>query len=121
MLSNLRYHGSLTFSPRVVSVFKYQLPPLVLIFLFPLTAPQLPFMYISDAAFKLWTQGDLARVEDIFGEDIIYPSNPFHHARTLAHRALVRSRLKRCDVAIEDAKKVNSGYLSRHVVLTITR
>ncbi|KAI9569853.1 hypothetical protein HD554DRAFT_2170850 [Boletus coccyginus] len=65
----------------------------------------LPFMYISDAAFKLWTQGDLTRVEELFADDIIHPSNPSHHARALAHRALVRSRLKRCDMAIDDAKK----------------
>ncbi|KAI9569819.1 WD40-repeat-containing domain protein [Boletus coccyginus] len=65
----------------------------------------LPFMYISDAAFKLWTQGDWVRVEELLGEDIIYPSNPFHHARALALRALVRTRLKRCDIAIDDAKK----------------
>jgi len=77
-------------------------------------------MCISDAAFKLWTQGDLVRVEELFGEDIIHPSNSLHHARALAHRALVRTRLKQCDMAIEDAKKVNSGHLSYHIVLTIT-
>ncbi|KAI9569842.1 hypothetical protein HD554DRAFT_2327801 [Boletus coccyginus] len=35
----------------------------------------------------------------------MHRSTPFHHARALAHRALVRSRLKQCDMAIEDAKK----------------
>jgi len=78
-------------------------------------------MYVSDAAFKLWMQGDLARVEELFGEDIIHTSNPFHHARALAHRALVRARLKRRDMAIDDAKKVTLTHLSPHVVLTITR
>jgi len=78
-------------------------------------------MYISDAAFELWTQGDLARVKELFGEDIIHPSNPFHHARALAHRALVRTRLKQCDMAIDDAKKVTLTHLSPHIVLTIAR
>ncbi|KAI9569839.1 hypothetical protein HD554DRAFT_2313201 [Boletus coccyginus] len=65
----------------------------------------LPFMYISDAAFKLWTQGDLARVEQLFADDIMHPSNPFHHACALAHCALVRTHLKRYEMAIDDAKK----------------
>jgi len=78
-------------------------------------------MYISDATFKLWTQGDMVRVEELFGEDILHPSNPFHHARALAHRALVRARLKRCDMAIDDAKKVTLTHPSSHVVLTIAR
>jgi len=69
-------------------------------------------MYISDAAFKLWTQGDLARAEELFAEETIHTSNPSHHACALAHRALVRTRLKRYDMAIDDAKKVNLSHLS---------
>ncbi|KAF8556862.1 hypothetical protein OG21DRAFT_1495255 [Imleria badia] len=65
----------------------------------------LPFMYIGDAAFKPWRQGDLTRVEELLTEDIIHPVNPFHHAHALAHRALVRSRSKQWDMAIDDAKK----------------
>jgi len=80
-------------------------------------------MYISDAAFKLWTQGDLTRVEELFAEETIHTSNLSHHACALAHRALVRTRLKRCDMAIDDAKKVNLSHLlpSSHAVLTIAR
>ncbi|KAF8546332.1 hypothetical protein OG21DRAFT_1502001 [Imleria badia] len=68
-------------------------------------AVNLPFTYISDAAFKLWRQGDLTRVEELLTEDIIHPDNPSDHAHALAHRALVRARSKQWEVAIDDAKK----------------
>ncbi|KAF8556823.1 hypothetical protein OG21DRAFT_527591 [Imleria badia] len=60
-----------------------------------------PLMEISNAAFNSWMLGDLTRVEDLLTEEI---THPFHHARALARRALVRSRLKRWDM-INDAKK----------------
>ena len=63
-------------------------------------------MCISDAAFKSWTQGDLIRVEQLLTDDISHPFNPFYHSRALAQRALVRTRLKRWEMAIDDAKKV---------------
>lgn len=78
-------------------------------------------MYISEAAFKLWTQGDLSSIEKLFTEDVLRPSNPFHCARALAHRALVRARLKQHDMAIDDAKKVNFHHLRFHAVLTTAR
>ncbi|KAF8555425.1 hypothetical protein OG21DRAFT_1602885 [Imleria badia] len=62
----------------------------------------LPFMDINDAAFKSWKQGDLTRAEEFLTEEI---AHPFHHGRTLAQRALVRSRLKQLDMAMDDAKK----------------
>jgi hypothetical protein len=80
-------------------------------------------MYISDAAFKSWTQGDLTRVEDLLTAEIeiVYSSNPLHHAHALAYRALVRSRSKQWDMVIDDANKVILRQLSSHVVLTIAR
>ena len=75
---------------------------------FSITASQLPFMYISDAMFKSWIQGDLTRVEQLLTEEIIRPSSPFHHARTLAYRALVRARSRQWDTATQDAEKVFS-------------
>lgn len=63
-------------------------------------------MYISDTAFELWAQGDLTRVEDLLTGEINHPPSHFHHAQGLAHRALVRSRLKQWDMVIYDAKKV---------------
>ncbi|KAF8554959.1 hypothetical protein OG21DRAFT_967167 [Imleria badia] len=66
------------------------------------TTVNLPFMYLDDAAFKSWTQGDLARVDELFTEQI---ADPLYHAHALAQRALVRGRLKQWDMAVEDAKK----------------
>ena len=63
-------------------------------------------MYISDVAFKSWTGGSMTHVEELLTEEIDHPSNPFHHARALAHRALVRMRLKQWDTAVDDVKKV---------------
>ncbi|KAN0084043.1 hypothetical protein V8E55_007547 [Tylopilus felleus] len=51
-----------------------------------------PFMHISDAIYKPWVQGDLTRVEQLLTEEIACTSNPFHHARALAYRAIVRTR-----------------------------
>ncbi|KAF8552461.1 hypothetical protein OG21DRAFT_1511487 [Imleria badia] len=62
----------------------------------------LPFMDIDDAVFKSWAEGDLTRAEQFLTEEIADPS---HHARALAQRALVRSRLQRSDMAMDDAKK----------------
>ena len=78
-------------------------------------------MYISDAAFKSWTHGDLTRVEDLLTEEIVHSSNPLHHTHALAYRALVRSRSKQWNVVIDDAKKVILRHLSSHVVLIIAR
>ena len=72
---------------------------------------QLPFTYIYTAVLKSWTQGDLTRVEQLLTEEI---AHPFHSARALAQRALVRSRLKEWDLAMEDAKKVISHQLSSY-------
>jgi len=68
----------------------------------------------------LWTQGDLARVGELFAEDTTCP-NPFYCARALAHRALVRTRLKQHDMAIDDAKKVNFHHVWLHAVLISAR
>ncbi|KAF8550473.1 hypothetical protein OG21DRAFT_1446572 [Imleria badia] len=65
----------------------------------------LPLMYISDAAFKSWTEGNLTRVEALLTQEVLHPSNPFHHACALAHRALVRTRLKQWNTAVNDAKQ----------------
>lgn len=73
-------------------------------------------MYITDAAIKLWAQGDLTRVENLFTKEITCPQSSFHHAQALAHRALVRCRLKQWDMAIDDAEKVRLHYLFSHVV-----
>ncbi|KAF8551601.1 hypothetical protein OG21DRAFT_1605225, partial [Imleria badia] len=62
---------------------------------------RLPFMNIDDAAFKSWTQGDLTRAEELLTEVITVPAL---HAHALAQRALVRSRLKQTDTAMNDAK-----------------
>ncbi|KAF8547157.1 WD40 repeat-like protein [Imleria badia] len=50
-------------------------------------------------------QGDLTRVEELLKEEIVHPVNPLRHAHAHAHRALVRSRSKRWDMAIDDAQK----------------
>jgi hypothetical protein len=80
-------------------------------------------MYISDAAFKSWTQGNLTRVEDLLTEEIetVHSSNPLHHAHALAYRALVRSRSKQWNLVVDDSNKVILRHLSSHVVLTIVR
>ena len=57
-------------------------------------------MCISDAAFESWTQGNLTLVEQLLTDDIL------HHSHALAQRALVRTRLKQWEMAIDDAKKV---------------
>ncbi|KAF8556856.1 hypothetical protein OG21DRAFT_1482768 [Imleria badia] len=62
----------------------------------------LPLMYINEAAFKSWTLGDLNRVAELLTEE---SARPFHQARALAHRAVVRVRLKQWSMAIDDAKK----------------
>ncbi|KAF8554954.1 hypothetical protein OG21DRAFT_1439363 [Imleria badia] len=67
-----------------------------------LTQHQLPFMDINDTAFKSWMQGDLTRAEELLTEVI---TDPALHAHALAQRALVRSRLKQTDMAMDDAKK----------------
>ena len=76
-------------------------------------------MHISDAAFKSWMQGDLTRVEQLLTEEIASTPNPFHHARALAYRALVRSRSRQWDTAIQDAEKVFLVHPLSHVVLII--
>ena len=63
-------------------------------------------MCISENEFRSWTQGDLTRVEQLFTDDISHPFNPFYRSRALAQRALVRTRLKQWEMAIDDAKKV---------------
>ena len=83
-------------------MFKHQLLALSDLFVL-LTVSQLPFMYLHDAVFDCWTQGDLARVDELLTEQI---KDPFYHAHALAQRALVRGRLKLWEMAIEDAKKV---------------
>ncbi|KAF8556849.1 WD40 repeat-like protein, partial [Imleria badia] len=83
----------------------------------------LPLMYISDAAFKFWTEGNLTRVEELLTQEILHPSNPFHHARALAHRALVRTRSKQWNTAVDDAKmsiKIQSSLVG-HVALAMGR
>lgn len=74
-------------------------------------------MDINDTVFKLWMLGDLTRVEEILAEEI---AHPFHRARALAQRALVRARLKQWDMAIDDAQEVILGRLLSYPVLTVT-
>ncbi|KAF8554958.1 hypothetical protein OG21DRAFT_1573744 [Imleria badia] len=75
----------------------------------------LPFMYLDDAAFKSWTQGDLTRVDELFTKQI---ADPLYHAHALAQRTLVRGRLQQWDKAIEDAKKRTViGYIAHAVNL----
>ena len=99
-----------------MSVFKDQLVAVLTFSLF-LAVPQLPLIYISDTIFELWMRDDLTRVEELLTEEIEQPVDPhlLRHARALAYRALVRSRLKQWDMAIDDAKKVflSSFVLSR--------
>ena len=74
-------------------------------------------MYISDAAFKLWTTSDLIRVEELLTQDILHPLHSSHHAHALAQRSLLRTRLQRSEMAIDDAKRVNfSSYIVSHCV-----
>ena len=63
-------------------------------------------MHISDAIYKPWVQGDLTRVEQLLTEEIACTSSPFHHARALAYRAIVRTRSRQWVTAIQDAEKV---------------
>ena len=74
-------------------------------------------MDVDDAAFNSWTQGDLTHVEELLTEEMGYP---FHRARALAQRSLVRSRMRRWDMAVEDAKKVILSSPLFLPVLTIT-
>ena len=79
-------------------------------------------MYISETVFRSWTRGDLTRAEELLTQGAIAPSNTWYHAHTLAHRALVRARSKRWEMAIGDAKEVsNLGNLTSYVVFTIIR
>lgn len=62
----------------------------------------------------------MIRVEELMTEEIVHPSNPLHHARALAHRALIRMRLKQWTTAVDDAKEVTFGFIHcPMVVLTI--
>ena len=77
-------------------------------------------MCISETIFKPWTQGDLTRTEELLTRAAIAPSNTLYRAHTLAHRAVVRARSKRWEMAIGDAKEVSSsGNLAFYVVFTI--
>lgn len=67
-------------------------------------------MCIGDAAFKLWTLGDLSRVEQSLTQDMAHPSDPIHHAHALAQRALVRARSGQWDMANDDAEQVFIGH-----------
>lgn len=69
----------------------------------------LPFMDVSEAAFKPWIKGDLTSAEVILSEEIASSMGPSHHA--LANRALVRAWLKQWPKSIEDSKKVPSRFL----------
>ena len=80
---------------------------------------QLPLMYIGDTVFESWTQGDLTRAEQFLTKDVTHPSNPFHHAHTLAQRSLVNTRLQRPGMATDDAKKVSVSHLSSLILLII--
>jgi hypothetical protein len=57
---------------------------------------------------ETWTQpeGDLTRTEQILTEKVLDVQDPSRHSQCLAHRSLVRSRLMRYNLAIDDAKKV---------------
>ena len=70
---------------------------------------------MSDAAFKPWIEGDLKTAEDKLSRDI---GDRSHHA--LANRALVRTRMNKLDMAIEDAKKVYSLPLFKLLVLILS-
>jgi hypothetical protein len=61
---------------------------------------------ISEEALEAWTQGDLTRTEQVLTEKILDVQDPSRHSQCLAHRSLVRSRLKHYKLAIDDAKKV---------------
>ena len=73
-------------------------------------------MDIDGAAFQVWTQGDLIRVEQLLTEDTADPSL---HSLALAQRAIVRSRLKRWGLAMDDAKKVILCHPWFHAVLIV--
>lgn len=72
-------------------------------------------MYFTDTTFNSWKQGDLNCVEELLTEEIAHPLNSFHHSCALANRALVRTRLKQLNMAIDDAKKVILGHLLFHL------
>ncbi|KAF8121185.1 quinon protein alcohol dehydrogenase-like superfamily [Boletus edulis] len=80
---------------------------------------RLPLIQVSDAAFKPWIEGNLKSVEDILSREIVQHSN--YHA--FANRALVRTRLKQWDMAIEDANRSLSispsaiGYIAHAIAL----
>ena len=61
----------------------------------------------------------MTHVEELLTEEIDHPSNPFHHARALAHRAFVRMRLKQWDTAVDDARKVYCVIYGSMLMLTI--
>ena len=110
-------HVQSPFFPFVVSVLK---PQSLLFSERLLTVLQLPLIYITDAVYKSWAAGDLGRVEELLTGELVHASDSFYHACTLDNRALVRARLGKWRMAIDDTKKVISGHLMFHFALTIT-
>jgi hypothetical protein len=63
-------------------------------------------MQISEETLEAWTQGNLTRAEKVLTEKILDVQDPSCHLQYLAHRSLIRSRLKQYNLAIDDAKKL---------------
>ena len=76
-------------------------------------------MYISDVAFKSWTQGNLIHIEQLLTDDISHPFNPFCHSGALAQCALVHTHLKQWEMAIDNAEKVIFHCLSLYTTLKL--
>ena len=79
---------------------------------------QLRFTHITHAALNSWKQDRLADTETSLTQTITNSRNQCHHA--LANRALVRVRLGRWDLAIEDAESVSLRSLSRTLMFTLS-
>ncbi|KIK21827.1 hypothetical protein PISMIDRAFT_11981 [Pisolithus microcarpus 441] len=63
----------------------------------------LPLIQVSDQTFKSWTQSIPTNTEALLSEEIKSASSPSHNL--LACRAIVRARLKRVALAMEDGKQ----------------
>lgn len=62
-----------------------------------------PFIHVGGPVLDLWKQGELVKAEALLSKDIDSQDPSY---RTLAHRALIRSRLRDWDAANDDAQKV---------------
>lgn len=80
------------------------------------TTSQEPEIHVNDIALDSWKHGDLAEAEVLLTAELPKSQGPTHHI--LASRALVRTRLRQWDAAIDDAEQVHATLLLYTLPLT---